>query len=230
VIVADVMPDDGKRNLVVPERARSRAAARHGAPARPSLRVVYGSLIITFAVAAPSVGGWPLLALALALLHYRLLRKPVAHSRRPEYWIAWLFLVRQLLGGATIALTGGPASPLMPWLIVAAATLPLRFTTRGIALGLAVTAGVLVAATAGTDARGLAEHPALVAMTLAVLVCVSAYSATLMRAELEHRGDSILDPLTGLLNRRTLAARVEELRQQAPASTRAAVRHCLRRR
>ena len=36
-----------------------------------------------------------------------------------------------------------------------------------------------------------------------------------MRAEVRHRGESVLDPLTGLLNRATLNQRFEEVRQQA---------------
>ncbi len=36
-----------------------------------------------------------------------------------------------------------------------------------------------------------------------------------MRAEREHRSESILDPLTGLLNRRTLPARLQEMTQRA---------------
>jgi diguanylate cyclase (GGDEF)-like protein len=39
-----------------------------------------------------------------------------------------------------------------------------------------------------------------------------------MRAEVRHRGESVLDPLTGLLNRTTLEGRFEELRQQARIS------------
>ena len=183
-----------------------------------ALPAVYGSLILTFVASVPSIGWWPVIALAGAVLHYRLLRKLAATSQRPEYWIAWGFGFRQLLAGGAIALTGGPTSPLIPWLVVAASTLPLRFTTRGIAAGLIVTTLILLAATAGVDPSGLLADPTLALMTMAVLVCVSAYSATLMRVELEHRSESTLDPLSGLLNRRTLLARLEELRQQAQRS------------
>jgi diguanylate cyclase (GGDEF)-like protein len=36
-----------------------------------------------------------------------------------------------------------------------------------------------------------------------------------MRVEMEHRSEAVLDPLTGLLNRKSLGARFEELAQQA---------------
>ena len=36
-----------------------------------------------------------------------------------------------------------------------------------------------------------------------------------MRVEMQQRSDAVLDPLTGLLNRKALAARFEEIAQQA---------------
>jgi hypothetical protein len=74
---------------------------------RRSLPVVYGSVALTFIASVPWTGLWPIVALAVILVHYRLLRTPIANSERPEYWLAWLFLFRQLIGGATVALTGG---------------------------------------------------------------------------------------------------------------------------
>jgi len=76
-----------------------------------------------------------------------------------------------------------------------------------------VTTAILVAATAAVDPGGLADQPTLAIMTLTVLVCVSAYSSALMRSDLEHRTDSILDPLSGLLNRRALTIRFERSAQ-----------------
>jgi diguanylate cyclase (GGDEF)-like protein len=183
-----------------------------------ALRVVFATLAVTYLALAPWVGCWPLVGLGLLFVHYQLLRRPIATSRHPEYWIVWLFLVSQAVAGATIALTGGPDSPIVPWLVIAASTLPLRFTGRGVALGFVLTAAILFAATAGVDPDGFVTRPALALMTLGVLVCVSTFSATLMRSELEHRTESIIDPLSGLLNRRALGPRLEELRQQAQAT------------
>jgi len=179
------------------------------------LPLVYGSLGLALVGSVHSLGWWPLLALALTGLHYLALSAQVARSERPELWVAWILLIGQLLVGSAIAATGGPKSPLLPWLVVAATTLPLRFTGRGVAVGLAVTVGILFAASLGVDAGGFIEEPSLVLMCLAVLVCVSAISVTLMGSELQHRDESTLDPLTGLLNRRRLAPRVLELSEQA---------------
>ena len=180
-----------------------------------ALPVVYGTLAITFVVLSPDVGWWPLLALAVTYVHHRLVRRPIERSQRPEYWMMYLVVVSQVLAGVAIALTGGATSPVLPWLVIAASTLPLRFTARGVALGLAVSIAAAVAASEAADPAGLLHHPALLLMTVAALICIMAFVATLMRVELEHRSESILDPLSGLLNRRTLLSRLEELRVQA---------------
>ncbi len=179
------------------------------------LPLVYGSLGCALLGSVPALGWWPLLALGLAGLHYLALRGRVAKSERPELWVAWILLIAQLLVGSAIAVTGGPQSPLLPWLLVAATTLPLRFTGRGVAAGVGVTVVVMAAASIGVDARGFFQEPTLALTCLAVLVCVAAIQVTLMSSELQHRDESALDPLTGALNRRRLAARVDELCEQA---------------
>jgi diguanylate cyclase (GGDEF)-like protein len=180
-----------------------------------ALPVVYGTLAITFVVLSSAVGWWPLLALAITYVHHRFVGRPMERSARPEYWMMYLFVVSQALAGVAIALTGGATSPVLPWLVIAASTLPLRFTARGVALGLIVSVAVVVAASEAAAPARLLGHPEAPLITVAVLICVMAFVATLMRAELEHRSESILDPLTGLLNRRTLMTRLEELRVQA---------------
>ena len=43
-------------------------------------------------------------------------------------------------------------------------------------------------------------------------------STALMRSDMEHRSEAVVDPLTGMLNRKALAARIAELTQQARVS------------
>jgi diguanylate cyclase (GGDEF)-like protein len=51
--------------------------------------------------------------------------------------------------------------------------------------------------------------------TIILLGSVGLYVHALMRAEVYHRRGSVIDPLTGLLNRSTLAHRFDELCEQA---------------
>ena len=52
-------------------------------------------------------------------------------------------------------------------------------------------------------------------MPLGLLAAVAILSTALMRSDLEHRTESVLDGLTGMLNRRALSARIDELDEQA---------------
>ena len=52
-------------------------------------------------------------------------------------------------------------------------------------------------------------------MPVALLVAVALLSSALMASDLEHRSSSVIDPLTGMLNRNALQTRMAELTQQA---------------
>jgi diguanylate cyclase (GGDEF)-like protein len=177
--------------------------------------LMYGSLALAFLAAVPWIGWWPIGLIAVAVLLYKPLASRIGTAARPEYLIATTVVNAQLLLGLGIALTGGPHSPAIPILLLPLVTLPARFTSRGVYAGLAITVVILLAATVGADPHGFADDPTFVLAGLAIAVGLTAFAVTLMNAEMEQRSDAVLDPLTGLLNRNTLAARFEEIRQQA---------------
>ena len=74
---------------------------------------------------------------------------------------------------------------------------------------------ILLASTVGVDPQGFIDNPTYTVLGLACCAGLAAFSETLMRAEMEQRSDAVLDPLTGLLNRKALGARFEEIVQQA---------------
>jgi diguanylate cyclase (GGDEF)-like protein len=59
------------------------------------------------------------------------------------------------------------------------------------------------------------EHPGPLVVSIALLVSITAVVAALSGAEVEQRSESVLDPLTGLLNRTALRRRFLELEEQA---------------
>jgi diguanylate cyclase (GGDEF)-like protein len=79
----------------------------------------------------------------------------------------------------------------------------------------AVTAAVFVGVSLAANPHGIVTEPLPMLAVLAMQTGVTIASVSLARAEIGHRHASIVDPLTGLLNRQGLAARFEELRQQA---------------
>ena len=61
----------------------------------------------------------------------------------------------------------------------------------------------------------MADDPVPMIMALTLIVSVMALSVALMCSDLEHRSEASIDPLTGMLNRGSLDARVLELTAQA---------------
>ena len=182
--------------------------------ARPRA-IMYGSLAIVFVIAIPWVGWLPFLPLVGAILGYSVLRPWIGTSARPEYVVAATVINAQVLIGASIALTGGPQSPAIAVILLPLVTLPARFSTRGVHVGLAITVAVLLAATVGADPAGFADDPTFTLIGVAAAVGLTAFAQFLMDAEMQQRSESALDPLTGLLNRTSLPARFAEIAEQA---------------
>jgi diguanylate cyclase (GGDEF)-like protein len=193
---------------------RERLLEMEGKLARPRA-VMYGSLAIALLISIPWIGAWTLIPLAASVLGYALLRPRIATSERPEYVVAATVVNAQAVIGIGIALSGGPHSPVITMLLLPIVTLPVRFSQRGVYAGLGVTAAVLLLSTVAVDPAAFADDPTYVLIALASCGGLAAFAETLMRAEMQQRSDAVLDPLTGLLNRKALGARFDELAQQA---------------
>ena len=177
--------------------------------------IMYGSLGIAFLIGAPWIGWWTLIPLALSVVTYSLLKPRIHTSARPEYVVAATVVNAQILIGIGIALSGGAQSPTIAMLLLPIITLPARFTTRGVYAGLGLTVVVLLLSTVAVDPAGFLADPTFALVGLATCGGLAAFSEALMRSELQHRSDAVLDPLTGLLNRKALAARFAEIAEQA---------------
>jgi diguanylate cyclase (GGDEF)-like protein len=122
--------------------------------------------------------------------------------------------------GVAAALTGGPDSPMVMWLAIAIATGVGRFTPRGLVAGVLLTLAVLAACTIGVDPQHVLDAPYLVAFPAGAVAGIALVGSALMRSEVEHRADAIVDPLTQMLNRKALAQRGRELALQSEVSGR----------
>ncbi len=94
-------------------------------------------------------------------------------------------------------------------------TLSARFPTRGVILGLGVTVVMMAAVAFGVDAQAVISRPPLLIMPLALTIAVAILSTALMKSDVIHRSEAVIDPLTGMLNRNSLKDRTFELAHQS---------------
>jgi diguanylate cyclase (GGDEF)-like protein len=178
--------------------------------------LAFGAAGLGLISAAPWYGWWILLLLAWVVLsHFLVLLPLIARARHPEWPIAATVVNAQATIGLAIALTGGPRSPAQPLLMFSIVTVSARFSARGVFAAAGFTGVVLLASTIGVDPATYAKDPAFVNASFVCLIGLAAGGHALMRADIQQRADAILDPLTGLLNRKALTDRFAELAQQA---------------
>jgi diguanylate cyclase (GGDEF)-like protein len=184
-------------------------------PLRRARLLSYGGCAIALLVMGPWVGWWPIGMLALLGGAYELLiRRRLQRSARPAVLVAVGFVLTVAIIGVTAALTGGPASPLIAWLVIPIVSLAGRFDTRGVWGGAGVVL-VALAAICAVHPHAFADDPVYVIAVVPLTLAVGWFSAAMMWAERRSRTQSSLDDLTGLLNRRSLPERFGELAEQA---------------
>ena len=183
-----------------------------------SARRIQGvSLGLVAAVASPFLGWWLLILVAIAALVLLGLERVYQTSRRPELISVASISTLELIVTAAAAGTGGAHSPMLGWLAVPIVMLAARFPARVVGIG--VTAATLCGLSAiGTgDLIGARHVPSGLAFACWVALLISLVAATvaLLSAEMQSRGDAVIDPLTGLANRLALATRFEQAAAQA---------------
>ena len=176
-----------------------------------------GSLAIGIAlvISAPWIGWWTLGLLALSVLNFINVEHRIHTSAHPERVSAFAILVTLLLLVGGVAFSGGPRSPMLQWLVLPAGMVAARFRPQVVVAGLLLTVFLILASTFGVHPDWAISNPVPVIATLALLAVVVSIVWALQAAELHHRDEAILDPLTGLLNRHALVPRFLEISHQA---------------
>jgi len=176
---------------------------------------VFVMITAGMAILAPWIGWWPLVAVFTSLAGYWLAGRRMPTSTRPEYWFMGAWSLSQTAMGVAIAATGGPRSVFLPWLAIPAVTLNSRFQLRGVVMGVIWTIAVMIAVTVGVSPEAVVDQPQRLIVPLVLLGGVVVLSTALMRSDVKHRAEAVVDPLTGLFNRQALAVRSAELIEQA---------------
>lgn len=179
-------------------------------------RVVSMAILgVALIAAGPWLGYWTIIPLVCSGALFALMNRGLERASRPEYRMAAAWIMAQLAIAVSVALTGGPRSPAVAWLVIPVVTLGARFSGRGVAAGVGLTAVLILATTAGVDPSRVWSHPQDVIFPLAMLAALAVLSTALMGSDLAHRTASIIDPLTSMLNRASLNTRAAELGAQA---------------
>jgi diguanylate cyclase (GGDEF)-like protein len=174
-----------------------------------------GAVGAALLIAAPWVGWWPLLLFGLSGLNFLNVERRIDSSAHPELISAWAIVITMLLLGVGVALSGGPRSPVLPWMALPVAMVAARFRLQVVLGALGLTVAIVLASTLGVHPQWTLDDPATLVATLALLAGIVSIVWALQAAELHHRDEAIIDPLTGLFNRNALIPRFAELSHQA---------------
>ena len=204
----------GESWLCPTELDRSRVVDANGR-VRTIRMVGTAAIALALLIATPWLGWWTFILLALSIANVVNVGRRMETSAHPERISAYGVLITLLLLATGVILSGGPRSPALPWLVLPAAMVAARFRSQVVIAAVALTVAVIAAATLGVHTAATIRDPVPVIATLALLAAVVSIVLALQAAELHHRSEAILDPLTGLLNRHALVPRFLELSLQA---------------
>lgn len=185
---------------------------------RPVRRWTFVLIAGALAIAAPWVGWWTLAPLLGAVLLFRMTERRVETASYPEYWMFGAWAGAEAIIAVSVASMGASGVSMLALLAIPVVTLSARFSLKGIWAGVAIASFAIVAVAFAVDPRAVADEPPLLIAPLAVVGAAALLSTALMQSDVEHRDKAVLDPLTGLLNRTSLAARAKELEQQSAMS------------
>ncbi|MFL5908745.1 MAG: diguanylate cyclase [Solirubrobacterales bacterium] len=185
---------------------------------KPVRRVAMGILAVALIAGGPWVGWWTLIPLVAAAGFFALADARLERSDHPEYLIFAAWVGSELMIAVAVALTGGPSEATISWLAIPVVTLSARFPLRGVAAGVAIAVSLCVAVGFAAGAQDVLDNPVLVTAPISLILAIAVLSTALMRSDVQHRGEAVIDQLTGMLNRKALANRASELAQQSQVS------------
>jgi diguanylate cyclase (GGDEF)-like protein len=201
------------------DRERLLDMERHLRPVRTvTMALIIGASLVSTQVVDPSIFPVVLAGVVVASALFWLADAHMANFERPEYVMFAAWAGAELAIAACIVLTGGPDSPGLSWLAIPVVTLSSRFSMRGVLLGVSIALGLLAGSTLAVDAGAVADDPTLLSAPAILILSIAVLSIALMRSDVHHRGAAVIDPLTGMLNRKALTNRAAELAQQSQVS------------
>lgn len=212
---ADIPGMDRSESWLLPDdtdRARMLDMDRRLQPIR---RAAFAVLAVGLLIVGPWIGWWTLVPLLLAAVLFAAADRTVDRVQRPEYWIFAAWVGSQCMIAISVVLAGAPETPAMAWFAIPVTTLATRFSMRGVVVGVGITLALMLGVAFGSGAAAVIDEPPMLVMPIALVLAIGILTTALMRSDVEHRSEAVIDPLTSMLNRKALSNRVEEIRQQS---------------
>ena len=156
-----------------------------------------------------------LLPAAAGMVLFGGMQRHATRFARPELWVFGALLGAEAMIVLAVAVSGGALTPALALLCWPVAGVAGRFPDRASRLGTVYAAMLATGAILLADADVVAEYPLALALPLVALAAVHTVSTVLRDSDVEHRGASVLDPLTGMLNRTALDNRTAEIEHQS---------------
>ncbi len=170
---------------------------------------------VALAASGPWVGWLPLAVMVPSAAIFIAADRLTPRVSRPENVMFATWVVAEVVLAIAVALAGAAGAAALSMLAVPIITLTSRFSTRGVVAGVAVVLALTLVVAVGFDGNAVSAAPMLLIAPIAVILSVAVLSMPLMRSDIEHRTDAVVDRLTGMLNRKALDARVNELAVQS---------------
>ena len=214
------MPTQGHNSWLCPtelDRARLVDASRR---VRTLRFVSLAAIAVALAASTPWQSPAYLLLAAAAGVVFVAVDLTIRRVSRPELVSAAAIITTLGLIAIGVALTGGPRSPELPWLVLPLGVAAARFRPQVVVVALAITLAALAAVTVGAHTSATVANPTPAIATAGLALSLLSIVWAMQAAELEQREAAVHDPLTSLLNRNSLPVRFAELAHQARISGR----------
>jgi diguanylate cyclase (GGDEF)-like protein len=210
----DIAPGRRQSPIAV---SRRRTVERAGRLDRATLAIapIVGAILAATAIFDSA---WAWLPLGTIVVTLTVIPRLVQRRADPEAFELVGSLCVTIAMATAAGLTGGTSSPIVFLLPIGVVLNGLRAGRDSILICSGVTAAVFVLVSLLEEGTAIVHEPLPMIAILAMQTGVTIAAVALAEAEIGHRRASIVDPLTGLLNRHGLPDRFEELRRQALVS------------
>jgi diguanylate cyclase (GGDEF)-like protein len=182
---------------------------------QPVRRAAFAVLALALVACGPWLGYWTLAPLIVAAGLFRFADAKTSTHTHPEYTMFAAWAASEVIIAVSITLTGGLSHETLGWFAIPVVTLSARFSTRGVVIGVATALTLLVSVAFAAGAHAVLQDPPIVIAPAALIITVAMLSTALMRSDIDHRSEAVIDQLTGMLNRHALSSRTVELTQQS---------------